>query len=121
MKILITGGAGFIGSHTADRLLEMGHEVRVLDCLTQPVHPESKRPAYLDPRIEFMEGDVTNKGHLFKALEDIGVKYDGLIRTGNNNIILVYSGYEIDTGIKVNYEQLPLKEINLLDSISAIN
>ncbi len=50
MKILITGGAGFIGSHTADRLLEMGHEVRVLDCLTQPVHPESKRPAYLDPR-----------------------------------------------------------------------
>lgn len=75
MKILITGGAGFIGSHTADRLLEMGHEVRVMDCLTQPVHPESKRPAYLDPRIEFVEGDVTNKGHLFKALEDIDAVY----------------------------------------------
>ena len=75
MKILITGGAGFIGSHTADRLLEMGHEVRVLDCLTQPVHPESKRPAYLDSRIEFVEGDVTNKSHLFQALDGIDVIY----------------------------------------------
>ena len=75
MKVLITGGAGFIGSHTADRLLKMGHEVRILDCLTKPVHPESRRPEYLDSRIEFMEGDVTNKGHLFKALEGVDVVY----------------------------------------------
>ncbi len=75
MKVLITGGAGFIGSHTADRLLRMGHEVRILDCLTKPVHPESRRPEYLDSRIEFMEGDVTNKGHLFKALEGVDVVY----------------------------------------------
>ena len=75
MKVLITGGAGFIGSHTADRLLKIGHEVRILDCLTKPVHPESRRPEYLDSRIEFMEGDVTNKGHLFKALEGVDVVY----------------------------------------------
>ena len=36
MKILVTGGAGFIGSHTCDRLLELGHDVMVLDALTQP-------------------------------------------------------------------------------------
>ena len=38
MKVLITGGAGFIGSHTADRLLKEGYEVRVLDSLQKPIH-----------------------------------------------------------------------------------
>ena len=48
MKILVTGGAGFIGSHTCDRLLSLGHEVIVLDALTQPVHWNG-RPLYLTP------------------------------------------------------------------------
>lgn len=38
MQILVTGGAGFIGSHTSDRLLELGHKVRVLDNLQKPIH-----------------------------------------------------------------------------------
>ena len=46
-KVLITGGAGFIGSHLADGLLEHGHSVRVLDNLSPQVHPDSQRPAYL--------------------------------------------------------------------------
>ena len=46
MKVLVTGGAGFIGSHTCDRLLALGHDVVVLDALNPPVH-RSKRPAYL--------------------------------------------------------------------------
>tara|TARA_B100002019_G_scaffold285548_1_gene294675 strand:- start:1965 stop:3086 length:1122 start_codon:yes stop_codon:yes gene_type:complete len=75
MKVLITGGAGFIGSHTADRLLAMGHEVRVLDFLTKPVHPETKKPEYLDPRIEFVQGDVTSKGVLYMALDGVDVVY----------------------------------------------
>ena len=45
MRILVTGGAGFIGSHTCDRLLALGHDVVVLDALTRPVH--SGRPDYL--------------------------------------------------------------------------
>lgn len=44
MKILITGGAGFIGSHTADLLLEKGHDVRILDGLLPPVHADGCLP-----------------------------------------------------------------------------
>ncbi len=60
MKILITGGAGFIGSHTADALIQQGHQVRILDSLHPTVHPQGK-PDYLDPTVEFIQGDVRDK------------------------------------------------------------
>ncbi len=70
MKILITGGAGFIGSHTADELLGRGYLVRVLDNLQKPVHLKGK-PKYLDDRIEFVYGDVRNKDVLKYAMEGV--------------------------------------------------
>jgi dTDP-L-rhamnose 4-epimerase len=69
VNILITGGAGFIGSHTADALLAKGHRVRVLDSLEEPVHPGNRVPEYLDPRIEFVRGDVRDEAALLAALE----------------------------------------------------
>jgi dTDP-L-rhamnose 4-epimerase len=68
VRVLITGGAGFIGSHTADALLREGYQVRVLDSLEEPVHPGHAKPAYLDPRIEFIRGDVRNEAVLLDAL-----------------------------------------------------
>lgn len=68
MRILITGGAGFIGSHTVDALLREGHSVRVLDSLEEPVHPGRRVPGYLDERIEFMRGDVRDEDALVAAL-----------------------------------------------------
>lgn len=56
--VLITGGAGFIGSHVADELLAAGHSVRVLDSLDPQVHEDGERPAYLDDAVELIEGDV---------------------------------------------------------------
>ncbi len=68
MKVLVTGGAGFIGSHTIDLLLAKGHEVRILDSLTPPVHQGGKLPPYVPLEAEFMLGDVRSKDDLTRAL-----------------------------------------------------
>lgn len=75
MRILITGGAGFIGSHTADALLKRGHNVRVLDSLEPPVHPKRERPDYLDERIELVQGDVRHEATMLAALQGCDVVY----------------------------------------------
>ncbi|HWN72673.1 MAG TPA: SDR family NAD(P)-dependent oxidoreductase [Solirubrobacterales bacterium] len=70
-RILITGGAGFIGSHLARRLLQQGHEVRALDRLDPQVHPERARPDHLDDEVELIEGDVRDPAAVAGALEDV--------------------------------------------------
>jgi dTDP-L-rhamnose 4-epimerase len=76
MKVLITGGAGFIGSHLADQLLEKGHAVRVLDSLVPQVHgPGQKRPSYLDRGVELMIGDVRDREALEAALDGVDAVY----------------------------------------------
>lgn len=74
MRVLITGGAGFIGSHTADALLARGHEVRLLDNLQQPVHLKGK-PAYLPKAAEFVYGDVRDPHVLRYALDGVDAVY----------------------------------------------
>ncbi|MGD9367746.1 MAG: SDR family NAD(P)-dependent oxidoreductase [Desulfobacteraceae bacterium] len=74
MKILITGGAGFIGSHTADALIESGHDVRILDNLQATVHPKGK-PAYLNSKAEFIQGDVRDANAWRSALKDVEAVY----------------------------------------------
>src|SRR5215468_7463133 len=74
MRILVTGGAGFIGSHTCDRLLALGHDVVVLDALTRPVHFEG-RPDYLPAEIDFYEGDVRNGELLTNLLRRVDAVY----------------------------------------------
>lgn len=73
---LITGGAGFIGSHLADRLLARGHRVRVLDNLVEQVHGDARaRPSYLSPRVELNVGDVRDVSDVAAALDGVDVVF----------------------------------------------
>jgi dTDP-L-rhamnose 4-epimerase len=74
MRILVTGGAGFIGSHTCDRLLALGHDVVVLDALTPPVH-RNGRPAYLSPEADFYQGDTRNRDLVSNLLSRVDAVY----------------------------------------------
>jgi dTDP-L-rhamnose 4-epimerase len=74
--ILITGGAGFIGSHLADELLTRGYRVRALDNLVPQVHGEGQqRPAYLNPAVELVVGDVRDPDAVRRAVEGVDAVY----------------------------------------------
>lgn len=68
--MLVTGGAGFIGSHVVDLLVEAGREVRVLDCFHPAAH--AGRPGYLNPGAELIEGDLADPGVAARAVEGVG-------------------------------------------------
>jgi dTDP-L-rhamnose 4-epimerase len=81
-KVLITGGAGFIGSHLADELVREGYRVRALDSLVEQVHGEAQRPGYLSDEIELIAGDVRNAEVVRGALEGIDAVFHFAARVG---------------------------------------
>jgi dTDP-L-rhamnose 4-epimerase len=97
MRVLITGGAGFIGSHLADRLLAEGHEVRALDSLDRQVHPDGERPGYLAGDVELHTGDVRDRDAVRRALEgvDAVVHFAAAVGVGQ-------SMYEIERYTSIN-------------------
>src|SRR5215831_20227569 len=97
MRVLITGGAGFIGSHLADRLLADGHEVRALDNLDPQVHPGSERPDYLDAAVELQTGDVRDHEAVRRALDgvDAVIHFAAAVGVGQ-------SMYEIERYTSIN-------------------
>ena len=81
--VLITGGAGFIGSHTADALIREGYRVRILDCLDPQIHGQTGDfPAYLHPEIECIRGDVRNVEDVLSALKGVSYVYHFASLTG---------------------------------------
>lgn len=96
--VLITGGAGFIGSHLADNLLRAGYRVRVLDALVEQVHGDKRaRPGYLDPQVELVVGDVCDKEAVQRALHGIDAVFHFAAAVGVGQ-----SMYEIAHYIRVN-------------------
>lgn len=73
-KVLVTGGAGLIGSHLVDALVARGAKVKVLDSLDVQTHPHGK-PSWINARAEFIHGDMRNKNDLTRALTDVEYVY----------------------------------------------
>ncbi len=93
---MITGGAGFVGSHLADGLLAAGHSVRILDDLTPQVHPLG-RPDYLAPEVELVVGDVRDPNRLRDVLAGVEVVFHFAATVGVGQ-----SMYEIARYMSVN-------------------
>jgi dTDP-L-rhamnose 4-epimerase len=123
MRILVTGGAGFIGSHTCDRLLALGHEVTVLDALMPPVHRTST-PVNLPPEVDFYRGDVRNRDLLANLLRRTDAVYHlaayqdympDFARFSDVNVVSTALIYEIAVA-----EQLDLARVVVASSQSAM-
>src|SRR5438067_1885927 len=96
--ILVTGGAGFIGSHLSTELLDKGYSVRVLDNLAPQVHgPERKRPRYLNPEVELIVGDVRDRAAVQRALKGIDAVFHLVAIVGVGQ-----SMYEVEEYTSVN-------------------
>ena len=97
-RILITGGAGFIGSHLADELLNNGHTVKVLDLLCSQVHGAAPRsPEYLNPDAELVLGDVRDHAAIQRALQGIDAVYHFAAAVGVGQ-----SMYEVEHYASIN-------------------
>jgi len=96
MKILVTGGAGFIGSHLVDKLVKLGHNVIIFDNLTKQVHLFGI-PDYLNLKATFIRGDVRNKNKLEEVVKKVDAIYHFAAAVGVGQ-----SQYEISKYVDVN-------------------
>ena len=111
MMVLVTGGAGFIGSHLVDRLMELGHTVRVLDDLSAGSLANIER--WLEnENFEFIKGDMRNPEIVREAVKDVEVVFhlaaNPEVRIGSQSPELLY-----ETNVLVTY--------NLLNSMRGSN
>lgn len=102
-KVLITGGAGFIGSNIALKLIEKGYSVTVLDSLSEQIHganPEKTSPLYqgIKDKVKFIKGDVNNRADWEQALKDIDYVIHLAAETGTGQSMYEIKKY-VDTNI----------------------
>jgi dTDP-L-rhamnose 4-epimerase len=118
-RILITGGAGFIGSHLSDELLRHGYRVRVLDLLSPQVHGDDRRrPDYLNDDVEMMVGDVRDPDIVKRALAGVDAVYHFAAAVGVGQSMYEIANYTSinNMGTAVLLEQL----VNARDQIQRL-
>ena len=123
-RVLITGGAGFIGSHLADELLAYGHHVRVLDMLSRQVHGAAReRPCYLDRDVELVSGDLRNPVIVERALRGIDAVYHFAAAVGVGQSMYEVERYTShnDLGTAVLLESLVKRPVERLIVASSMS
>jgi len=121
LRALVTGGAGFIGSHIVDLLLDNGYEVRVFDSLELPTHAAGL-PDYLSKEAEFLQGDMRDKAQLTKALRSVDVVLHQAATGGFTPHIAQYIACNsLGTALMLEIirdENLPIQNILVASSIA---
>ena len=122
-QVLVTGGAGFIGSHTCDLLLAKGYRVRVLDSLSPQVHGNVARPDYLNKDVELLVGDIRDATVVAKALDGVDevLHFAALVGVGQSMYdIAAYTGVN-DLGTAVLLEAISKKRVSRLVVASSMS
>lgn len=123
-RILITGGAGFIGSHLTDDLLAQGYQVRIFDCLSPQVHGAGgNRPTYLSPEAELVCGDIRDSDALRRSLEGVDAVFHLAAAVGVGQSMYEVSHYtSVNTLGTANLLQLlinrPVEKLVVASSMS---
>jgi dTDP-L-rhamnose 4-epimerase len=122
VRVLITGGAGFLGSHVADELLAAGYTVRALDSLIGQVH-DGGRPRYLAPEVELVEGDVRDAEAVARALDGCGAVVHFAARVGVGQSMYEVAEYTSvnDFGTAVLLEALASRPVERLVVASSMS
>lgn len=122
-RVLVTGGAGFIGSHVADELLARGYAVRLLDNLSPQVHRNGGRPDYLNTEAELVVGDIRDKDTVIKALLDVDAVIHLAAAIGVGQSMYEIAAYTSinDLGTAVLLEVLAKKPVERLVCASSMS
>ena len=94
MKVLVTGGAGFIGTHLTKKLLNQGYEVRILDNFSEQIHGNNKELSSDIKKAELLIGDIRDKESIKSALEGVNIIVHLAAETGTGQSMYEIERYE---------------------------
>ena len=132
MRILCTGGCGFIGSHIVDALIERGHDVSVLDCLVKQVHPTTRPPSYLNPKADYIYGKIGDRELIQRILTGVDVVFHEAALVGVGQSMGQISRYMNDNTLEtakfleamvteamvIRHDRKPFKKLIVASSMS---